>query len=60
MAAFGPIVHVYHHRAPDQVDRAVEAIETVLADARSIDRSQIFVTTQPVVMNDPAFGSDNP
>lgn len=58
-AAFGPIVHVYHHRAPDQVERAVEAIETVLADALTIERSQVFVTTQPVVGQGPALDSDD-
>ena len=58
-AAFGPVVHVYHHRAPDQVDRAVEAIETVLAEALSIDRSSVFVTTQPVAIEDPAFAPED-
>jgi hypothetical protein len=59
-AAFGPIVHVYHHRSPDQVERAVDAIATVLARELSVDRDRIFVTTQPVAIDDPTLrrGSD--
>jgi hypothetical protein len=30
-AAFGPIVHVYHQRTTEQVERVIDAIETVLA-----------------------------
>ena len=51
--AFGPIVHVYHHRTPEQVERVVEAIETILAEAFSVERDEVFVTTQPVAIDDP-------
>src|SRR5262245_59112245 len=54
-ASFGPIVHVYHHRTPEQVARAVDAIETVLARELSIERDQVFVTTQPVSIDDPTL-----
>ena len=52
-AAFGPIVHVYHHRTPEQVERVVEVIETVLSRELRVDRGQVFVTTQPVAQGDP-------
>ena len=54
--AVGPIVHVYHHRSPEQVERAVEAIEMVLARELSVDRDRIFVTTQPTAIDDPIVG----
>lgn len=50
---FGPIVHVYHHRTTEQVERVVEAIESVLARELKVDRDQVFVTTQPVAIHDP-------
>jgi hypothetical protein len=50
---FGPIVHVYHHRTAEQVERIVDAIETVLARELSLERNAIFVTTQPVSTEDP-------
>ena len=53
--AFGPIVHVSHHRSTEQVDRAVEAIETVLSRELSIDRKDVFVTTRPVTIDDPTL-----
>jgi len=52
---FGPVVHVYHHRTAEEVDRIAEAIETVLARWLSLDRSDIFVTTQPVSIPDPTL-----
>jgi hypothetical protein len=53
-ARFGPIVHVFHHRTPDQVERAVEAIEMVLARELAIDPGDTFITTQPVSVADEA------
>ena len=52
-AAFGPIVHVYHHRTAEQVERVVDAIETVLARELDVERDQVFITTQPVAIDDP-------
>jgi hypothetical protein len=52
---FGPIVHVYHHRTPEQVERIVDGIEAVLARELQIDRDQVFVTTQPVAIDDPTL-----
>jgi hypothetical protein len=49
-ASFGPIVHVYHHRTPEQVDRAIQAIEGVLAQELGINGGDIFVTSQPVAI----------
>ena len=51
--SFGPIVHVYHHRTPEQIERVVEAIETVLSRELNAARDQVFVTTQPVAIDDP-------
>jgi hypothetical protein len=45
---FGPIVHVYHHRTPEQVERVAEAIETVLTRELSLQPGEVFVTSQPV------------
>ncbi len=53
--AFGPTVHVYHHRTPEQVERVVEAIESVLSRELHADRDQVFVTTQPVAIDDPTL-----
>ena len=47
-APFGPIVHVYHHRTPEHVARAVAAIEGVLARELRVEPGDVFVTTQPV------------
>jgi phenylpyruvate tautomerase PptA (4-oxalocrotonate tautomerase family) len=44
----GPIVHVYHHRTPEEVARVVETIERVLAHALSLGPGNVFVTVQPV------------
>ena len=50
--AFGPLVHVYHHRTPEEVDLVVEAIEIVLARELSLAPDDVFVTTQPVATPD--------
>jgi hypothetical protein len=47
-ATHGPIVHVYHHRTPEQVARVVEVIERVLALALDLAPGSVFVTVQPV------------
>lgn len=44
----GPIVHVYHHRTPDEVARVVETIEQVLPRALLLAPGNVFVTVQPV------------
>jgi hypothetical protein len=49
-AAYGPIVHIYHHRTPEQVERVTEAIETVLSRELSLARGDVFVTSQPVAI----------
>ena len=54
----GPIVHVYHHRTAEQVERVVEAIEVTLATALGVDRETVFVTTQPVAVDDPTVPPD--
>ena len=46
--AFGPIVHLYHHRTSEQVERVAEVIETVLSRELSLDPGDVFVTSQPV------------
>jgi hypothetical protein len=52
-ATFGPIVHVYHHRSPEQLGRAIAAVEAVLARELAIAAEAVFVTTQPVSLPDP-------
>ena len=49
----GPIVHVYHHRAPEEVARVVETIERILARELSLGPSNVFVTVQPVAFVEP-------
>jgi hypothetical protein len=55
-ATFGPVVHVYHHRTPEQVDRVVDVIERVLASELSLGTDDVFVTTQPVAIEAPDLG----
>ena len=43
-----PIVHVYLQRTPEETDRAVEAIERVLAAELGLADGNVFVTVQPV------------
>jgi hypothetical protein len=52
MPGFGPIVHIYHHRTPEQVERIEAAIETVLAEAMNRAATEIFITSQPVAIDD--------
>lgn len=54
-ASIAPIVHLFHHRTAEQVERVVEVIENVLARELSIDSASVFVTTQPVSMPDPTL-----
>lgn len=44
----GPVVHVYHHRTPEEAARVVETIERVLARELSLAPGNVFVTVQPV------------
>jgi phenylpyruvate tautomerase PptA (4-oxalocrotonate tautomerase family) len=48
----GPIVHVYHHRAPEEVALVVETIERVLARELSLAPGNVFVTVQPVAFEE--------
>lgn len=48
---FGPVVHVYHHRTPEQVERVVAAIEAILAAALSLQPGDVFITSQPVAID---------
>jgi hypothetical protein len=50
-----PIVHVYHHRPADAVDRMCKAIEEVLTRELSLPPGQVFITVQPVQT---ALGTD--
>jgi hypothetical protein len=43
-----PIVHVYHHRTPDAVERMCKAIEEVLCRELSMPTGHVFITVQPV------------
>jgi hypothetical protein len=43
-----PIVHVYHHRPEDAVERMCKAIEEVLCRELSLPPGNVFVTVQPV------------
>jgi hypothetical protein len=47
-ATHGPIVHVYHHRTPEEVARVVETIERVLTRELSLATDNVFITVQPV------------
>jgi hypothetical protein len=43
-----PIVHVYHHRPADAVERMCTAIEEVLCRELSLPSGNVFITAQPV------------
>jgi hypothetical protein len=43
-----PVVHVYHHRAADAVERMCAAIEEVLCRELSLPAGHVFITVQPV------------
>ena len=43
-----PVVHVYHQRPADAVERMCEAIEEVLCRELSLPSGHVFVTVQPV------------
>ena len=43
-----PVVHVYHHRPADAVDRMCKAIEEVLCRELSLPAGHVFITVQPV------------
>ena len=43
-----PIVHIYLRRTPEEVERAVAAIERLLASELALDEGNVFVTVQPV------------
>ena len=56
-ATHPPIVHVYLRRSSEETDRAIDAIERILATALSLAPGNVFVTVQPVAMIDaPAEG----
>jgi hypothetical protein len=50
----GPVVHVYLRRTPEETQRAVETIDAVLTRVLSLAPGNVFVTVQPVELNDPS------
>lgn len=43
-----PIVHVYHQRPPDAVERMCKVITDVLCRELSLPEGNVFITVQPV------------
>ena len=43
-----PVVHVYHHRSADAVERMCKAIEEVLCRELTLPTGHVFITVQPV------------
>jgi hypothetical protein len=48
----GPIVHLYHHRTPEEVARVVETIEQVLVRELALAPGNVFITVQPVAFDE--------
>jgi len=48
-----PVVHVYHQRPPDAVERMCKAIEDVLCRELSLPPGNVFITVQPVQTDAP-------
>jgi len=42
-----PIVHIYHQRPADAVERMCEAIKTVLCQDLGLPEGNVFITVQP-------------
>jgi hypothetical protein len=43
-----PIVHIYHQRPPDAVERMCQVITDVLCRELSLPAGNVFITVQPV------------
>ena len=43
-----PVVHLYANRPADAIERACDAIESVLVNELSLAEGNVFVTVQPV------------
>jgi hypothetical protein len=43
-----PVVHVYHHRSADAVERMCEAIDEVLCRELTLPSGHVFITVQTV------------
>jgi hypothetical protein len=49
-----PVVHVYHHRPSDAVERMCKVIEEILCRELSLPDGNVFITVQPVQIAAPA------
>ena len=43
-----PIVHVYAHRTPEELDRICDVVEAVLVEELALEPGNVFITVQPV------------